>query len=208
MSLLYYSRIRLITQLLPLLLAAPQPAHRVSIYAAGGESHGTFFPNDLALKEAGHYNFSNCRTNVIYMKTMFFESLAQKHAGKLSLCHFYPAIVVTPTYYSSSHPWWFKSIFRLFAPLIKALSISPENIGQRVLFLGSDRFPAKGEESQYALMGTDGTMGGGAYSCNYNDEVNKIEKFYTQLRKQGLQEKVWEHTMEVFEQAKSKDATA
>lgn len=82
LSLLYYSRMRFATQLLPLLLASPRPAHIISIYAAGKET--TLTSSDLSLRDPKNYTLSNVRSHAVIMKTFFMESLIERHPGKLS----------------------------------------------------------------------------------------------------------------------------
>lgn len=208
MALLYYSRMRMILNLLPLLLASTLPAHIVSVYAAGLEKQGKLQVDDLALLQREHYSFANCRTNCIYMKTMFMERLAREHPGKLSLNHVFPSIVVTPNYRHPSYPAWLKIIWGIVGPLVtRFASVDREESGERTLFLASSRYPARKAsggiqddhaQSKDVAMSTDGVRGGGAYSCNYDGETNDVARYYVDLRKQGFEDKVWKHTMKVF----------
>jgi hypothetical protein len=204
MSLLYYSRMRFISRLLPLLLASElhTGAHVISIYAGGLENKGKLFPDDLSLDEADHYGFANCRTHCIAMKTMYFEHLANSYPGKLSLVHLYPGLVVHAGFDDPNFPLWFRIIWRLVRPLAKLFSISPRDIGQRVLYLGTARFPAKGVKPQDNIRvvdATDGIKGGGAYSVNQASETCNTAKFYSGLRRQGFQASVVQHTKDVFD---------
>lgn len=209
-SLLYYSRVRFLTKLLPLLLASPLPAHIVSVYAAGLEASGKLFSGDLSLRDPKHYGFGNVRTHVIHMKTMFFEHLAKQHPGKLSLIHVFPSLVVTPGFDHDTYPAWFKISWKLAGPFVKRFfSVSAEEIGQRIIFLTTSRYPARSASDTQAsekltkgeagvAVSTDGVSGGGAYSVNYDGETYAVEKHYTELRKQDFEKKVWEHTMGAF----------
>ncbi|EMC93566.1 hypothetical protein BAUCODRAFT_125417 [Baudoinia panamericana UAMH 10762] len=208
MSLLYYSRIRFITNLMPLLLASSQPAHVISIYAAGLETWGTLFRNDLALTKdpKQHYSFLNCRTHVIRMKTMYFERLAEQHAGKLSLVHVFPGLVIGPSFQNPSFPLWFKILWFLLEPIARLLmNTAPEVSGMRHLFLATSRYPARGQVAQTegdtdldVAVATDGVRGGGAYSCGQTGEINNIQQAYVELRKKDFADQVWEHTHRVF----------
>ena len=203
MSLLYYSRIRFITNLLPNLLSSKLPfgARIISVYAGGMETQGSLFPDDLALSR--HYSFANCRTHVIAMKTMFFEDLAANNPGKLSCSHIYPGLVVHKGFDDPNFPWWFKIAWKGAKPFAKFLPMytKAEEIGQRVLYPATDRYPAR--TSKRYLSGcagaTDGGEGGGAYSVTYTNEDNDVGKFYQDLRPQGFKESVLQHTEEVFE---------
>jgi hypothetical protein len=215
MSLLYYSRMRFIIQLLPLLLASLLPAHVVSVYAAGME--GKLFPEDLSLRDPKHYGFANCRSHVVYMKTLFMETLAERHRGRLSLVHVYPGLVITEAFDKVRLPTWVKLIWRwLVAPIIRPFSVPPRESGERILFLATPRFPArqkletgttaKGDKVTATegdagiAMGSDGNRGGGAYAVNWDGETISTEKAYKKVREEGLAGKVWDHTMRAFEE--------
>ncbi|TKA83744.1 hypothetical protein B0A55_00081 [Friedmanniomyces simplex] len=214
MSLLYYSRMRFILKLLPLLLISPLPSHILSIFGAGLEKGpgAHLHPTDLSLTKnpAAHYGFLNLRVHVVHMTTIFFEHLAQQNPGRLSLVHVYPGLVFTPAIKNPSYPWWFKTAVFLLGPIAKrTIAIKPEEIGKRVLFLATPRFPARqgaeigskqtGGGEVAVAMGSDGVKGGGAYSVNWDGETNDIERSYVKLREQGFERQVWEHTMKVFE---------
>jgi len=209
MALLYYSRMRFATQLLPLLRASKLPAHVVSVYAGGMESSGSFFPEDLPLERPGHYSFSNCRAHVVYMKTMFFEQLAKQNEGKVAFVHSYPSIVITPGYGNPNMPWWFKALWFVLGPLVKRFfAISAEESGDRHLSLSGPRYPPRsvGGLSEHSAadsaVSTDGIRGGGAYAVDqYGEPSPKKEKRvkdYSGLPKY-LQAVVWEHTLAVFQ---------
>lgn len=203
MSLLYYSRMRFITNLLPNLLssALPNGAKIISVYAGGMEAQGSLFPGDLSLDQ--HYSFANCRTHSVAMKTMFFEDLATKHPGKLSCSHIFPGLVVHKGFDDPTFPLWFKIVWTVAKPFTRLLPmyIKAEEIGQRVLYLATDRYPARKSESISggSARATDGVEGGGAYSVTYTDEINDVGKFYQKLRPEGFKESVLQHTKEVFE---------
>lgn len=213
MSLLYYSRMRFLTNLLPLLLASPLPAHVVSVYAAGKE--GKLCPDDLSLRDPQHYSFANQRSHVTYMTTFFLETLAERHRGRLSLVHVFPGLVMTPAFGSDRLPTWFKLAWRwVAAPVVRRWwSVPPRECGERILFLATARFPArgagaptKGDEGAAATegdvgvaVGTDGRRGGGAYAVDWDGEViPTTEKAYGTVRGEDMARKVWEHTMGAF----------
>jgi hypothetical protein len=204
MSLLYYSRMRFITNLLPSLLSSTLStgARIISVYAGGMEAQGSLFPDDLSLDT--HYSFANCRTHSVAMKTMFFEDLANKHPGKLSCSHMFPGLVVHKGFDDPTFPWWFKVAWKGAKPFTRFLPMymKAEEIGQRVLYLATDRYPAKMAEDSKgneSVKATDGVQGGGAYSVAYTNEVNDVEKYYEQLRPKGFKQSVLQHTEEVFE---------
>ncbi|THW25066.1 hypothetical protein D6D23_04672 [Aureobasidium pullulans] len=216
LSLLYYSRMRFIAKLLPHLLSSSLPtgAKVVSIYAAGMETWGKLFPQDLSLDEAGQYSFMNCRTHAIAMKTMFLEDLAIRYPGKLSLTHIYPGLVVHPGFDNPTFPWWFRLIWKVMKPFVRffPMYLTTEESGQRVLFLCTDKYPAKGTELDgesdpvggQVVHATDGSEGGGAYSVSYTNEINDTKEFYDQLRGKCFQESVLSHTEQIFQAVETK----
>jgi len=137
------------------------------------------------------------------MKTMFFEDLATKHPGKLSCSHIFPGIVVHKGFDDPSFPLWFVIAWKGAKPFTRFLPmyLKAEEIGQRVLYLATDRFPAResGQKLDGCVMATDGVEGGGAYSVTYTNEINDVSKFYQKLRPEGFKESVLQHTGEVFE---------
>jgi hypothetical protein len=59
MSLMYYSRMRIITKLMPLLLKPDLPATVMSVYAAGIEQN--LFPEDLSLRSPKRYSYAQAQ---------------------------------------------------------------------------------------------------------------------------------------------------
>jgi len=187
--------------LLPLLRASPLPtgAHIISIYAAGKEA--AFHPSDLSLRDPKHYNISTLRSHVCYMKTLFFENLASHH--KLSCVHVFPGLVMTEAFNDEHLPRWFRILWWVVGPLAGWFSTPPREIGERVFFLATERYPAKGIRegdggSAGIARGTDGEVGSGAYAVNWDGETVANEKAYEKVRKEGWYEKVWKHTMSAF----------
>ena len=194
---------RFATQLLPLLLASPLPAHIISIYAAGKET--TLTTSDLSLRNPKHYNMSNVRSHAVIMKTLFMESLVERHPGKLSFVHIYPGLVMTGGFDDTRLPLWFRVIFWLVRPLLGLVTTPGRESGERVLFTATEKFPARmnadgyeGKEEMEARVGTDGVQGSGAYAVGSDGETMAIGKIYSSLRAEGAKGQVWEHTMGAF----------
>lgn len=209
MSLLYYSRMRFVVQLLPLLLRSPLPGHIVSVFGPGRDDK--LFPDDLSLRDPKHYNFMNSGSHVAYMTTFFLEKLAASHPERLSLTHYYPSLVLTNGFQDGRLPKWFRLGWRFaVAPIIQPFTVPPTECGERVLFLASPRFPARpskgiGEISKNqgnveVATSSDGMVGGGAYRGNWNGETVPTGKAYKKFREEGLSEKVWNHTVKAFEE--------
>ncbi|KAG8156729.1 hypothetical protein KVR01_013334 [Diaporthe batatas] len=201
-SLLYYSRIRFITQLLPLLEASPLPSARVvSVYSAGLETATKDrYLEDLSLRNAENYSFGAVRNHTTHLKTMAFETIAEQHP-KVGLVHVYPSLVITPGFDNNPLPPLIKIGWKLAAPAAKLFSVKPDEIGERVLGFTSARFGGK-QETETLQTGvaesTNGEVGGGAYSLKYTGEVNEIGPIYEKLRSSGFREKAWEHTIGAF----------
>jgi len=204
MSLLYYSRMRFVTQLLPLLLASSLPAHIVSVF--GPQRDEKLFTNDISLRDSKNYGFMNMGSHVAYLTTFFMEDLAAKHPGKLSLIHYFPGLVVTEAFQDERLPKWFKYTWRFaLAPFSWLFSVPQAECGERVLFLASSRFPPrstaevpKSKGGGEIAVSSDGIVGGGAYRSNWNGEIIPTKKTYKKLREEGMSERCWTHTMQAF----------
>ncbi|KAF2155746.1 hypothetical protein K461DRAFT_310371 [Myriangium duriaei CBS 260.36] len=207
MSLIYYSRMRCVVNLLPLLTASTTPAHVVTIFGPGLEAD--FHGDDLSLREAKNQGIVNMRSHVVHMTTLFGEALVKQHPGKLSFCHSYPGFVFTTLWEGRQLPWWFRAIFRWLAPLWKLLAFTGEENGERMLYMSTPHFPASNSSGKNDLsaelpMGSDGTRGSGAYAVLQKGETMpaaKMDKKYAHLRANGMVRKVFDHTMSAFEEA-------
>jgi hypothetical protein len=181
----------------------PTGARCISIYAGGFEDKKKFFPDDFDLRKPDNFSFNRVRSQVTYMKTLFFERLAQQNEGKIGCVHIYPGLVMTPAMNAKSNPWWFRAAMFCSSPVLRLYATSPEDIGQRMLYLATDRYPAQdlGERSRESFVaeGSTGQRGSGAYSVNVDGHANDISKAYADFDKRTMTDKVWKHTMEVFE---------
>ncbi len=208
MSLMYYSRMRITTKLLPLLLKSQLPATVVSVYAAGAEAK--LYSNDLSLRNLKIYSYNQARSHMCYMHALFFEALSQQHPGKLSLIHIFPGLVPGPGYHNPELPLWFKILFHyIVVPLFgRWILVKPEESGQRMLSLAAGQHPpgrasasvaeTSTQQEKDPVTGTDGKPGSGVYSLTWNGESNYPAKKYETLDKEELRKKVWEHTTEAF----------
>lgn len=207
MSLLFYSRARFITQLLPLLLESSLPAHVVSVFGPGRDVK--IIPDDLSLRNPNNYSFMTMGSHAAYMMTFFLEKMATQHPGRLSLTHYFPGLVMTDSFTNGKIPIkWVTWTFRIFGPLIRLFTVPQMESGERVIFHASPRFPprtADGEPAPKAAtnleiaMSSDSVVGGGAYRTNWNGEIIPLGKAYSQLLKTDLREQCLEHTMKAFE---------
>ncbi|KAK0108526.1 hypothetical protein ONS95_003331 [Cadophora gregata] len=207
-SLHYYSRMRFVTQLLPLLLNSTHPrgAHITSIYAAGMEA--TLHANDLSLRQPTNYTFATVRSHVAYMTTLFFESLVQRHPGKLVATHVFPGLVITPGMYLAGYPFWFRVLRGVFGGLgvMRLVSMGSGEAGSRMVWtMAGEEFVCNGDGKvdgkggQGIMAGTDGVKGGGAYAVGRLGDVIETEKAYKEVRKGDLKDRVWKYTWNAFE---------
>lgn len=202
MSLLYYSRMRIITKLTPLLLKSINSATVISVYAAGME--GKLYSDDLSLRNPKHFSYSQSRSHMCYMHTLFLESMVQQHPGKLSLIHIFPGLVLGPGFNNPELPSWFRTIWRwIVVPVFGRWTVKPDNSGDLMLSLASGRYLPGGKSEAgsegASVRATNGQAGGGAYSLKSNGESNYKAKAYKKIDKDGLRTKVWEHTNGAFE---------
>src|ERR1700716_2952265 len=120
---------RVVTQLLPLLLASPLGGRVVSVYGPGRDTK--LILDDLSLRKPQNFGFINLGSHAAFMTTFFFEKLAASHPGKLSLSHYFPNLVMTPAFKSEGVPSWFKGVFAVVGPLFRLLSVSPKECSDR-----------------------------------------------------------------------------
>lgn len=221
-SLLYYSRIKMIVNLLPLLTGSGSgsrtsnggsAAHIISVFAAGQE--GELYLDDISLRDPRHWGIGGTRSHVTYMTTFMFEHLASQYPGKLSLVHVFPGLILTDGF--QKMPAWFRFVFGALTPILRFFVTSLDECGERVLFLASQaRFPPKGTsvdradgavtDEVHVAVGTDLTVGSGAYGVSLDAEVTpeaRMRKTYDQLRADGAGDVLVAHTEKVFAEIKA-----
>ncbi|KAL2822891.1 hypothetical protein BJX63DRAFT_426727 [Aspergillus granulosus] len=208
-ALRYYSRMRFIQNLLPLLeytstTSPSEPSRVISIYGGGFE-----FPintSDLDLKHS--FSVLNAYKHSITMTTLAMEHLAKSHPN-VSFIHAYPGLVGT-NIYSNSFPAPVAAFYNYAIwPLMWPFSVGVEECGERHLFhLSSARYRAKASAGGVELgqgdevaKGVDGEVGSGAYLLNWQGEVRGSAKILEQYGNDGTAELVWKHTEELLEQA-------
>jgi len=212
MSLMYYSRIRFIQKLTPLLRASPRTASVISIFAGGIEEKNEPGTLPIGTPDAASYGVTQVRNHTCFMKTFLFEALAEQHAGKISFIHIYPGLVDGPTFYSDVNPLWFRILWRLLKPLASWYMTSPEVCGQVMVFLATQRYPAKkalvAQEDNAAddvAFSSQRERGGGAYAVGQRGDEKK-QVSYAKVRRHDTGKIVWEHTMGILEGVEKKNA--
>lgn len=199
-ALRYYSRMRIVVDLLPLLSRAPSP-RVVTVLGAGQE--GTIYADDLGLRDPSHSSALTALGAAAAYTTLFLEQLAERNPG-VSFVQTFPGVVKTKAYTRPEHlgplaRFLFKWVmFGLFGWLI---ATPVDEAGARTLYVAtSPEFPPakEGETSAVAVAGSNGKKGSGAYTVNEKCEVVRNDKVLGPYRAAGLDKKLWEFTMAEF----------
>jgi hypothetical protein len=113
-----------------------------SVQSPGNERK--IFPEDLSLRDPKHWSLLASGSHLCYMTTFFMEQLAARHAGKLSLAHIYPGLVMTDLGTNSNLPVWFNLTWQYaIARWAKYFAVPKMETGERLMFYTSPRFPAR-----------------------------------------------------------------
>ncbi|KAE8152197.1 hypothetical protein BDV25DRAFT_170711 [Aspergillus avenaceus] len=203
-ALRYYSRMRFIRNLLPL-LETGKPSRVVSIYG-GGFEFGIDL-EDLDLKR--NFSLLNAYKHSITMTSLSMEHLAQEHPN-VSFIHAYPGLVGT-NIYTNSFPAPISTFYNYAMwPLMWPFSVNLEESGERHLYhLSSARYPARAGTTDQGVScqtgdiatGTTGEIGSGSYLLNWKGDVQPSRSMLKEYREQGIPERVWKHTEGLWEKA-------
>ena len=203
----YYSRMRFISNLLPLLRnAASTPPHfsrTLSILGAGHE--GRIDLEDLELKNT--FSGSNCATQSTVMNDLMAEEFASREAGT-TFIHSFPGIVKTPI--ARELPLWARVSVKAFSQLITPFTVSAEETGARQLFIATSGMypPAKVQDGPLAAgvpmpkgveVAKAGSGKAGGYIVNWNCDITGKENILKEYRNQGVSKTIYEHTIGIFE---------
>jgi hypothetical protein len=218
LALRYYSRLRFVQNLLPLLDASASP--RVIAILAGGKE-GELDLHDLECK----VNFSAIKAAGVGATqiTLAFEELAKTHP-KITFIHKYPGFVNTgaldkildsvPGFLAipaQLAKWLLVPILNVFAATTKEVA------GERGLFLAtSARYPPtepeapgvplpSGVEVAKSTIVTDG-HGNGVYTLDENDDPTPDSSVMPGYRADGTGKIVWQETLNVWDRAIGRSA--
>lgn len=185
----YYSRLRVIHQLLLLLKNAPSP-RIVSVLAGGLEAK--INEDDLDLRGPGNWSFWNASVHSTTMGTLAFELLAQENP-ELSIVHWYPGPVATPGLAGARK-------FGMSPPN----PMSQEEGGARAIFFATnDRYAVRnGFVSVPDGLDIPQKSGGGIFLIGPDGENNDNEGVLADMRQRGIDKRVWEFTQKVFKDCK------
>ncbi|TGO80026.1 hypothetical protein BPOR_1831g00010 [Botrytis porri] len=212
-SLMYYSRMRFIIQLLPLLIRSPLPNRVISIL--NSKLHGKLIPEDLSLRNHSILRYAS--SHVCWMTTFFMEKIAEANRGKISLMHVYPGVVMTDMLEKGTVPRWLKWMWKFgVGPMIRFWETKGEVCGERILWLMSERWRSRaltkdGEEMEMEAgkrgdclqdveleKAVDGSPGGGMYNVGSVGERYPTPKMYNKYKEDGVSKVIWKHTMDAF----------
>ncbi|KAF8443651.1 hypothetical protein BDZ91DRAFT_670579 [Kalaharituber pfeilii] len=206
-----YSRLRLITNLLPLLQqganSSPVLSRVVNIFAGG---KGSALPLDLSLRSLSALA---ARSATATMTNLAMSHLALKHP-QVSFVHVFPGFVRTKNQDIPGFlPFVIRTVMGVFG---RWICVGLEESGERHLFHATnERYPpvrgiiefdgdAKGStgtpvpEGLEVAKGPDGKPRSGMYCLNWDGEEDAENKVLKQYIENGMREKVWEHVEEVF----------
>ncbi|KAI0143013.1 NAD(P)-binding protein [Xylariaceae sp. FL1272] len=184
----YYSRIRIINNLMPLVKAAPNFRRIVDVGGAGFE--GELDESDF---EGLKVPQDKLRGHLISLVTLGLETVSKSAPG-VSIVHNYPGTVAT------------RFLDAVPKEMLEHLEIMPiEESGERQLYLAtSPRFPAAQDPSDANVdvaIGSNGEIGSGMYSIGADCELagtDESRAVLNSLRDRGMVEQVWAHTEEEF----------
>ncbi|OBT81098.1 hypothetical protein VE02_10279 [Pseudogymnoascus sp. 03VT05] len=181
----YYSRMRLIQNLLPLLRQSLQP--RVLTLLNGGKEK-PMFDDDICLEK--HWSADAVITHTTTMTSLALEHLAKDE--QITFLHVFPGLVnsgnfIRVTAAESAGVVW-RVMLAVFCRMITVVQLifgtTPEECGERQAYhLTSDQF------------------GPGAWRIDNSSEVVTASAgdVFEKYRDGGWPEKIWEHTTAVFE---------
>lgn len=189
-SLSYYSRMRLVYNLLPLLHRSARP--RI-LSVLNGSKEGPVHEDDIGL--ARRWAPLVVVNHVTTMTTLAFEHLAKSEKG-VTFLHAYPGLVQTDIFArltpldSAGVLWRFTlaSIRNVVTTLMRFFGMTAEECGARQAFL---------------LTGGNDFGPGNVWRINSSSEHVSKPGALEGLRERGWQERVWDFTLQVFEKALS-----
>ncbi|KAH8821854.1 hypothetical protein F5884DRAFT_769227 [Xylogone sp. PMI_703] len=198
----YYSRLRAVQGLLPLLNAAANP--RVLSILAGG-MEGKLNEEDLDLRKPGNYSIVGAAVHSATMLTLGYEHLAKENPH-ISFVHAHPGFVATPLLTRGSTGILRLLMSLIVQPLMYLFAASADEAGARALFcLTSDRYSVDGSLVPLAEgVEKSPRSGGGIFLSNEKSESVDNEKVLADLRERGINELAWKHTMEIFDACAAK----
>jgi NAD(P)-dependent dehydrogenase (short-subunit alcohol dehydrogenase family) len=194
----YYTRMRFVDQLLPLLTTTSAVNTLSRVVAVLDPQPGLkSAPNfsDLDLKT--NFSLRNCMMHASSMTNLALTRFARQVPGT-SFVHAFPMIVDTGV---ARDAWGsFKPVVGFLMGALKPWTVKQEESGERHLFAATAaRYAPKGAgEVKDAAMGSDGVQKSGSYLVNWNNDILADTKTAKAMRADGAEKKTWDHAEEVF----------
>lgn len=193
----FYSRMRFVVTLAPLLRKAQSP-RVVTILGAGKE--GKLIPEDWTLKD--HYSLPAAADSAGSMVTLFLEEFSKQPGNEnISLVHTFPGVVGgTGNFTIDGLPAIAQFLVNwIVVPIINTVGYTTDEAGERALYAAtSEKFASKKDAGSEAAVGSDGSQGSGVYIVHSDSEAIPGNKVLTGHRENDMGRKVWEHTNEVY----------
>ncbi|RMY95236.1 hypothetical protein D0864_05388 [Hortaea werneckii] len=201
----YYSRIRCMVNLMPCLKAASDQgeiSRAISVLAAGSE--GDVKIDDLDLRH--NFTLHACLAHCAVMTDFAVEELARRYPFT-SFSHSYPGTVKTGIANELTGPVRLavKVMYAVMTPWI----LNVRESGERHFFQMTNKcYPAaqggvgiEPPDDVSIMRGSNGQVGSGAYLIDWDGKPTGDENVLKKYRDLGMPQKVWEHTMAMFQQA-------
>ncbi|KIW10015.1 hypothetical protein PV08_11791 [Exophiala spinifera] len=183
-ALSFYSRMRMISNLLPLLHRSPRP-RILSVLNAGREKK--IDTKDLGLERKWAVRAMVNHTTT--MTTLAFDHLAPVNED-IAFLHAFPGLVQTEIFSQLTAPESSGIAWRIGLAAVRVLTA----IGMRLVGISPQD---SGERHAFHL--TSDTFGPGAHRIDETSKEVVAPGVLEEYRKGGWPEKVWEYTLEVFD---------
>ncbi|KAJ4243808.1 hypothetical protein NW762_014683 [Fusarium torreyae] len=194
----FYSRVRAIEVLLPLLNRSDNP-HVVNILAGGLE--GPLIEDDLDLAKPGNYSVASGSGQSATMLTLLLERFAQENPN-VSFVHAFPGLTATPLLSRGSSGFIGFLLQWIVTPLANTFFTSADDVGARALFYATNAmFTVESTEASAnpTPQGLDKTArsAGGVFLADNKSEAPANEKVLAPIREKSA-DKVEAHVKDVF----------
>ncbi|KAH6691475.1 hypothetical protein F5X68DRAFT_65682 [Plectosphaerella plurivora] len=201
----YYSHVVFINSLLPHLRKASKTsgsARVINILAAGSESTSVFL-DDIHLKEPGRFTIPICGPHLVTMVTLTLKRFAEATENKdIVFIHSHPGLVSTDLFRKSWGDQYDPATAPAAAPPGKLLALTPEESGERCLYLiSSSEFGGSGvpvqnrrQPAQTLTHGASGSL----FSIDDKFEIVQQDTLLAELERMGATEKIWDQTFEAI----------
>ena len=199
----YYSRMRFVQNLLPLLANAADSQDKnanlsrvVSVFDPKLGRGGVLNTADLSLKTT--FSLRNCAVHASAMQNFALEHFAKAQPGT-SFIHAYPSGVNTGVLRGLGSTT--ERMIKASAFLLRPFMVDFVESGERHLYAATapQYVPsAKASGADNVAKGADGVIGSGSYVLNWNGDSLPDSATAEKMRAQGMEKTVWEHTEDVY----------